>query len=576
MKKLLTRLLLSPKAFYERAGIQFDKLKAILETKLLMQGRIPLELIGSTKKQKPRTGRWAGLLGFIFSLFFGLTLIFPLISDIQWILSLVLFFSIYMLILAAILISTQTNVLLDTKDNQIILPKPVNGRTVLAARLLQMVISILDNAIPISLPALITMGVVKGWIAVLITLLLLPFAILFTVFILNLFYLALMRFTTVNQFKNFITYLQVLIAIIIYGGYQIVPRVLRKADLSSWNFPENTSTLFLPPYWMAAAWESLMPGGNHTQLRSIGTAMAFLIPLGMVFVMIKYLGPAFLQKINSLGTSASDEPTEKTNITNKPAKINQQPSWSQKLSQLFTKRGAERMAFEFTWLMTARSRDYKLKTYPTFGYLLIFIFLVLFRSNSKGISLHNPGSVAVQVMLISGIYLTIFIVMTMLDAGKYSDKRKAAWLYHIAPVKSPGAIITGFTKSILCKFAFPIIGFLSLAGLYFMGWKFIPNLLLAVGMILSYCFLFAYLSFREMPFSREELDNKKSTSFLINLFLGGLPLLMGVIHYFIFSMLPLVILLSVLSWLAFWMMYQSLYQRSFPGWQYHEEQEASV
>lgn len=226
--------------------------------------------------------------------------------------------------------------------------------------------------------------------------------------------------------------------------------------------------------------------------------------------------------------------------------------------------------------MTARSRDYKLKTYPSFGYLLIFIFLILFRSSGKGISWQDTESTAFQVMLMSGIYLTIFIIMASLDAAMYSDKKKAAWIYHIAPVKAPGAILTGLVKSILCKFALPIVGFLSLGGLYFMGWKFIPNLFLAVGMILSYSFLFAYLTFKELPFSREELDNRKGASFLVRLFLGGLIFLIGILHYFILSMLPLIILLSLLSWAACWLLYQSLYQRSLPGWQYREEEEATV
>ncbi|MFN4974020.1 MAG: hypothetical protein ACK5GV_02110, partial [Bacteroidota bacterium] len=133
MKKILLRLLLLPKAFYLGLGIQPDKLKAILTAKLLMDERVPQEIGMSAKKKKPISGKWASIIGFTLTVLFGAILIFPLVNDVQWILGLVLFYTMFITIMAALLIATYTNILLDTKDNQIILPKPVNDRTFLAA-----------------------------------------------------------------------------------------------------------------------------------------------------------------------------------------------------------------------------------------------------------------------------------------------------------------------------------------------------------------------------------------------------------------------------------------------------------
>ncbi|MFN7584428.1 MAG: hypothetical protein ACK5RI_00790, partial [Bacteroidota bacterium] len=323
MKKILLRLLLLPKGFYSSIGIQPDKLKAILTAKLLIDDRVPEEIGLSAKKKKPLSGKWASILGFILTMLVGAILIFPLVNDVQWILGLVLFFTMFIIILAALLIASYTNILLDTKDNQIILPKPVNDRTFLAARLLHMVIFILNYSIPISIPGIVAMVIIKGWHSVWIMLLLLPFAIIFTVFILNLLYLLLLRFTSVNLFKNIITYFQVIIAIVIYSGYQIIPRVLRDAEMEKSKLPEDITTLFIPTYWWAAAWESLYPGGEHTVIRWVGTVFSFLIPLFMMAVMVIFLGPVFLQKINALATSSPD-PVEKLNPDKKKVTTTQQ------------------------------------------------------------------------------------------------------------------------------------------------------------------------------------------------------------------------------------------------------------
>lgn len=570
MKKFLLNLVLLPKRFYFSLGIQPEKLKAILTAKLLIDGRVPQEIGLSAKKQKPLTGKLAPILGFVFSLLFGVVFIFPLVNDVQWILALALYFTMYIIVLAALLIATYTNLLLDTKDNQIILPKPVNDRTFLAARLLHMLIFILNQSIPISIPAIIAMCIIKSWHAIWIMLILLPFVIVFTVFILNLLYLLLLRFTSVNRFKNIITYFQVLIAIIIYGGYQILPRVLSNASIENWKLSEHLTTILIPTYWFAAAWESLYPGGEHSGLRWLGTVFAFLIPLLMMTGMIIYLGPVFLQKINALATSASDPVEKKSAHKIKDSTNLPKDSWHQLFSRIFTKRGAERMAFDFTWLLTGRNRDFKMMAYPAFGYFIMFFGFALFRFNEKKIKFGIPDKSTLEILIIIGSYFLFFLVMTAIDATKYSDKKKAAWIYHIAPIQYPGAIISGTVKSMLCKFALPLFVALGMGGFWVIGWSYLPNFLLTIGMITTYSFLFAYLSYKQMPFSKEMTDQQKGKSFFVSIFLGSLPFIFGLLHYFIYKMLPLVILLILLSFASSWLLYTSLFQKRIPGWQYEE------
>ena len=64
--------------------------------------------------------------------------------------------------LSATLISDFTSVLIDIRDNAIILPKPVNDSTVIVARLLHIFIHICKIVVPMSLPGLVMMIVEYG------------------------------------------------------------------------------------------------------------------------------------------------------------------------------------------------------------------------------------------------------------------------------------------------------------------------------------------------------------------------------------------------------------------------------
>ncbi|MCA6468616.1 MAG: hypothetical protein IM552_11500, partial [Chitinophagaceae bacterium] len=46
-----------------------------------------------------------------------------------------------------------------------------------------------------------------------------------------------------------------------------------------------------------------------------------------------------------------------------------------------------------------------------------------------------PDKTTLEIMIIIGSYFLFFFIMTAINASKYSDKKKAAWIYHIPPVQ---------------------------------------------------------------------------------------------------------------------------------------------
>lgn len=234
-------------------GVNVAQLRAILSSKFLMDGRRPLHLNRKNFTTESKPSKYGWIARFLLSGLLGIILIFPLISEAAELVKILLVFSFLMIILAAMLVTEFTPVLLDAKDNQIILPKPVNDRTFLLSRILHLIIFILDLSIPISLPVIIAFLLRYGISGMTAFMVLTPFAIFFTVFLLNLFYLFMLKNLSVQKFKSLIIYFQIFLAVFIYGGYQVIPRWMSSGAFISFTFPEHLRSLFIPSYWFAAA-----------------------------------------------------------------------------------------------------------------------------------------------------------------------------------------------------------------------------------------------------------------------------------------------------------------------------------
>src|SRR5437588_9007533 len=76
------------------------------------------------------------------------------------------YFSIFMVLMALTLISDFTTVLIDTRDQYILLPRPVNDRTITVSRILHISIYILRLALLQGAPALVFIGFIDGIAAI--------------------------------------------------------------------------------------------------------------------------------------------------------------------------------------------------------------------------------------------------------------------------------------------------------------------------------------------------------------------------------------------------------------------------
>ncbi len=557
VNKFFLFILFLPEKLYEKLGVNTNQLKAIVSTKLLMDNRRPnsIQYAQQKKSGKPIQSATRGIM--MLSFFMGIFFITPFMLINNSLTQFTIFFSLYIFFLASTLITDFTSVLIDIRDNAIILPKPISDKTFLLARLLHIIIHVSKIMIPMALPSLIVIGIKYGMIGLFAILFLLPLATLFSIFIINTVYILILKITTPEKFKSIISYFQIIFTIIIYASYQLVPRLMSKTILENYTIPKTTIYLIAPPYWFAGSWEFL-----YTQSFSYNLLVAFflsiIMPILSIWIVIKYFAPNFNQKLAMI--SGSEMAERKISIS---PTITSKNKLIKRIAIFLTKNGTERMGFMLTWFMTSRSRDFKMRLYPSIGYLIVYFGIMFI--NSKKISLQDfkNQTNAGKLIFVTAIYFISFVIMQAIHFLRFSEKEKASWIYFTSPISQPGNIISGAVKAIILKFYIPLALMISMLGIAFIGIGIIPNLLLGLVNQVCICFLIAYISLNELPFSRTEPIANKGGNFIRGLFSLLIPFGMATVHFFVYNFMPVIFILLALSMVATWLVSEAVYNR---GW----------
>ena len=178
-----------------------------------------------------------------------ISFLIPLIDDIVVSATIVHCYVLFMMALT--LITDFSSVLLDTTDNQIILPRPVNSKTFFVARLVHILVYLLQFTLALSLAPIITIFIVFGVFVGLASICTILLTVLFSVFITYLLYGLILRFSSEQRLKDIISAFQIIMTIVFTAGFQIIPRLFNFSNIENITMPIKWYSYFLPPVWMA-------------------------------------------------------------------------------------------------------------------------------------------------------------------------------------------------------------------------------------------------------------------------------------------------------------------------------------
>jgi ABC-2 type transport system permease protein len=542
--KGLLAIILLPKRIYQKAGIDVPKLKSILIYKLMMDDRNPTSIQNlrnknKTQKKDPSNISYINMfLNLVTGSFFMLVF---LIGE-NHIIHLTLYFSIFIIFLSMMLISNFTSVLIDVRDNYIILPKPVNGETVVLARLLHIFIYMCKTILPLSIPAIIFISINENIMAGLLLFIIVIFATLFSIFLISAVYIFILKITTPEKFKNIISYIQIVFAILIYAAYQLVPRLISKIGFENINLANIKWVILMPSYWFACLFNGIFTL-NASKIEIIAALLGILVPIVSMYLVIKYLAPYFNQKLSMISGSEGVNAT-----SSNPIKKNSKPI-DETLVGFVTNNPMEKAGFLFSWKMMARSREYKMAIYPTIGYVFVMFILILLTGykNSMDLNIIMANKVKLTSQIIIGIYVSSIILLAAITQIVYTEKYKAAWIYFSTPIVEPGQIISGGIKAVIIQLNILISLVFLIISIALIGFSIMPNIILGMINQILIAYIIAALAKKNFPFSRHLLNAKKSSSFIKSLYMLLIYGIIGVIHFYILKNIYLILISIAIS-----------------------------
>lgn len=525
MEKIFLRFVKFISPVLQKTGVDTTQLYEILKVKLMMDERRPKAMFAARKNMQNNTKVQSPWLITFFTVLMGLFIGLVLFLNQMPFVGQTLYFLIFMTLMSITLISDFTTVLIDTRDQFIILPRPVNDRTVAVSRILHISFYVLRLALLQGIAGMVMVGFIDGIAAVPLLFIQILLATFMSIFFVNIIYLLLMRSVSPQRFKDIISYFQIGFSVLIFGTYYLLPRLINISVLEKISLITHWWSWLLPPVWIAALNELLIHGARAGFITVPLAVLGVLTPIIGLWLVAKVLAPGFNRRLAIIATSDGNGTS-----TQKVKKV-EKTSLFDKIANIVAPDPVENAGFKITLKLAARSRDFKLKVYPAFAYVPIyFLYFVL---NGKGSIADKLDKLQNGHSYIFLPYLCTFILTNILMNVSMSDKYKSAWVYYALPVDQPGKILSGMYKAIIVGFFLPYCFVIAIPIVLVWGPQTINDIILAVLIGIIYGMLMALFTVKGLPFSKPVIAKQGGGRFistmLIMIFIAGV----GFGHYLI-------------------------------------------
>ena len=473
-------------SLYKKLGVNYNTMRMILQIKLTMDGRRVSTVMGNSKKKDEGKDKnnYLYLLMFnaFISIFLGLMLMSGMLSMIAT--NIVIGISIFMMV--SLMISDFSAVLLDVKEKNILLPKPIDSKTFNAAKTTHVCIYLMGLSLSLNFIPLV-MGTVKhGALFFVIFFIESILEVLIVIALTALLYTLVLKFFDGEKLKDIINYFQIFLAFLFSFGYQLVSRVFDVTNISSEYVPKAWHAL-LPSIWFSAPFGILIDGNKNAFLIFLGI-LAIVGPILLMALYIKSVVPYFeknLQKLNDNGGTVNKASQKR----------------KQFIAGLVCSDKVEKSMFKFTQNMIATERSLKLKIYPSLAMAVFMpvLFMFMDRENGKSFIVNIKTGYGGKIHLL--IYISIFLLCFCTAYINNSDNYKGAFIYEVLPIENPGVILKGAVKGTIFKLIIPLYILEAVVFLIFKGPLIIIDLIVMFLVLLIVSLLYFKISNKAMPFS---------------------------------------------------------------------------
>ncbi len=533
-----------------RFGVDYDQFRAILGVRLVMDNRRHMSAMRNEGQKKPRNTFFWTLCFYTFMGLFMSTMMFQIPSALAGV---TIIHAFVMTMVGMSLVADLSAVLLDTTDVAILHPRPVSGRTLLAARIAHISAYLSLLALSLSAGSMIAGSFAYHPLFSVVFLATLVCSVVMVVFLAQVAYLVAMRLTDTERFRDLILYCQIGMTLVMLGGYQVMPRLMSLTSLKTLTIDDRWWIYYFPPAWFAAPIDLLT--GHVGVVQIVLSVLAFVVPAVCLIVVAGPLAPGFSRALSKL----HDGPTAKKSTTDRPNR----PAIGSRIARVLTASATERAAFELCWQLTGRDRSFKQRTYPTVAFSLIMGGVMVFNTASGATDV--LGTLRESKVYLFALYIVCMMAPITIIQLRFTTQLEAAWVYFALPIARPGDVLVAAFKVAVVRFALPV--FFVVAVLTFAVWGVgvLDDIILAACAALLGIVLQALVFGRYFPFSEEFVASEQTGQLGRSILLFLVPATMALIHYVMLLIHPVTVWVGIpLVLIAFILLIRSYAQTSWP------------
>lgn len=242
-----------------------------------------------------------------------------------------------------------------------------------------------------------------------------------------------------ERLEGLMTMAQVLIAMSVVAGGQIIPRMIGHFGII--RFTEDTWWIaLLPPAWFGGFDDALAGSGHYSS--SILGGVGVVVTATVLWFAFGKLSRDYEAGLQALNESKATRPRRQGRRRFVDVLVNVPPlRW-------WLRDPVARASFLLTVAYLFRDRDVKLRVYPGLAPMLVIPLVFLFQDTG-----HNGTGFGVAF---TGGYLGL-IPMLGLNLLRYSQQWQAADLFRAVPLAGPTQLCHGARRAVLCVITVPLL-----------------------------------------------------------------------------------------------------------------------
>ncbi|MDZ7836100.1 MAG: hypothetical protein U5K84_13010 [Alkalibacterium sp.] len=328
---------------YRKFGVDYQQMRTILEVKMMMDSRREAPIQGMSSSRKPDEEKnhfFSSLWVYaIISIFLLLLFVYD-----NWVFQYTTYFSYIFIMLFSTMLANFSNILLDTKDSELIGTKPVSQKTLGAAKATHIAIYLISFTFAAGLAVMLATFYFNGLIAGLLIIVLTFLAALWALGLTIVMYATVLKQFDGERLKNIIAYSQIGLSIFMVMGYYLMQQIFEIVNPETFLVEMNLSLghALLFPMWFVAPFGILQEGLQMVYVVYTGLLVAGTLGIAVLYHYNNDKIDSNLQKMNK----AKVQPSNRSILERTAASILSPDS-------------LEKAYFHFTWQLTKNEREFR-------------------------------------------------------------------------------------------------------------------------------------------------------------------------------------------------------------------------